>query len=163
MFGEYRWGRGALPRDLSSSLLPREVELVGVLGGVALELEEKAGGLGPAGLALGSADEDLDELVDVGDVTFGPAGLAVRWHDGMYETDERGNVVVEGELVGRHAILARGVVLKPPKPVDDPLIKWRNSWGGIYGVDGDGLIRASALEAIVEELMFPIRRARPQG
>lgn len=113
---------------------------------------------GPAGI------DDLIEAVprlESDDTAFGPAVIGVEWLDGMYATDERGNVAVEGRWVGRHAITVRGVILAPPKPRDDPLVRWRNTWGAGYGVGGDGLIRASALEGILFQAMFPVIRRRP--
>lgn len=101
----------------------------------------------------------LTTRTDEGDV-FGPIIVAVEWRDGMYDTDARGRVDVSGRLVGYHALLLRGA-LEVVKP--DPLIRWRNSWGQPYGDEGDGLIRASDLEAIAgptPELCVPVLRRR---
>lgn len=97
---------------------------------------------------------------------FGPTIAGVAWFEGMYRTAPDGMVEVSGRLVGGHAILVRGVLLHDRRSPDEPLFRWRNSWGPSYGVNGDGFIRASDLERILgprPELCVPVSRTRPAG
>ncbi len=115
---------------------------------------------------------NVDELVAVltttstsGSVTFGPVVAGVDWHDGMYETDGDGLVSVDGPRVGVHAILVRGVLFAHQwrRRRDEPLFRWRNSWGTGYGINGDGLIFAGDLERILgaqPELCVPVYRTK---
>lgn len=116
---------------------------------------------------------DVDELARVlptpmydspADGLFGPVIAGVDWRQGMYGTRPDGLVEVSGPIVGGHALLIRGVRFHDPLGQGDPLFVWRNSWGPDYGLNGDGLIRAADLEAILggqPELCVPVLRRRP--
>lgn len=82
----------------------------------------------------------------IGDVldtiaAYGPVVLGIDWHDSMYTPDERGFIHASGEVVGGHAILARGV----RRVGGDWVVRLRNSWGRSWGQHGDCFIRAVVL------------------
>lgn len=133
-----------------------------------------------AGVELGLFDEYLwarsvDELIAVltrparGDdaVPFGPVVAGVEWFDSLYRPAADGYGEAEGTRVGRHAILIRGVALKPTlkgRKLTDPLFRLRNSWGPDYGDAGELYLTAPTLEAMLgpaPELMVPARRHQP--
>jgi hypothetical protein len=93
----------------------------------------------------------------------GPVVLGIPWFDGMYETDSRGLVSVNGSLVGGHCITATGYW--PNHPVfGGNVIQWINSWGPGYGLRGIGYIREMELsyllsqegEAVIADEIAPI-------
>lgn len=83
-------------------------------------------------------------------VAKGPVVLGLNWYDGMYETGPEGRVAVNGPLVGGHCILATGFVLNH-KTWGGNWIRWTNSWGPTYGVNGNGYIREMDLAALLAQ------------
>lgn len=109
-----------------------------------------------------SVDEVLDALAFLGPVVVG-----VPWLEGMYETGEGGLVRVEGRQVGGHAILLTGFGWRRfgGRFGGERLfvVRWRNSWGGSYGVGGDGFVRVEDLGLLlrgVGEACVPVGRVR---
>lgn len=79
----------------------------------------------------------------------GPVVLGVNWYSDMYSTDLRGLVQVGGELVGGHCITAYGY--HPNHPLFGECIRWMNSWGRSYGMNGVGYLRRADLERLMGE------------
>lgn len=89
----------------------------------------------------------------------GPAILGINWYEGMLDTDSSGWVQPEGEVVGGHAILCRGVSL------NQGYFTLRNSWGSSWGLGGDCRIGISALAKVLAdqgEACIPELRASVQ-
>ena len=109
-----------------------------------------------------SVDEVLDALAFLGPVVVG-----VPWLEGMYRTSADGLVRVEGRKVGGHAILLTGFGWRRfgGRFGGERLfvVRWRNSWGGSYGVGGDGFVRVEDLGLLlrdVGEACVPVGRVR---
>jgi C1A family cysteine protease len=83
----------------------------------------------------------------------------------MYRTKRNGVVVVDGNLVGGHAILITGydpAMIIDGKPCE--VFRWRNSWGTGYGINGSGYILYSDLENLLQqsgEACVPMGRKIP--
>lgn len=114
-----------------------------------------------------SIDEVLDALA-----FLGPVVLGVPWLESMYGTLPGGLVELSGRQVGGHAITATGFGSKEfrvsaaegrtAKRRED-VIRWRNSWGRSYGVNGDGFIKISDLEYLLKnngEACVPVGRLK---
>ncbi len=111
-----------------------------------------------------SVDDVVDTLC-----CGGPVLLGFQWFESMYETSDRGIVQsVSGPGVGGHAVLATGYL-----SADDALkrgmghtelIRFANSMGSGYGVNGTGYLRILDLafllkregEAVVPSNMSPV-------
>lgn len=90
----------------------------------------------------------LDDVIDTL-VQKGPVVLGVNWYEGMYSTDDDGGVEISGRLVGGHCITAIGY--EPEHPKFGPCVRWVNSWGPDYGVNGIGFIRVEDLGRLLRE------------
>lgn len=90
----------------------------------------------------------IDDVVD-SVILNGPVVIGVPWFESMYYTDDRGLVEVSGDLVGGHCLTLTGYYPTYPGTNGKPVLRWRNSWGTSYGVDGDGFIRLSDLDALL--------------
>jgi len=88
----------------------------------------------------------IDDVIDAL-IVKGPVVLGLPWYEGMYETDNKGLVDVSGPFVGGHCIVAVGYW--PNHPDFGEVVKWRNSWGLSYGIDGDGYIKTSDLAILL--------------
>lgn len=75
----------------------------------------------------------------------GPVVLGINWYEAMFEPSLTGQVRVEGDVAGGHAILARGV------NVPGRRILLRNSWGRGYGVDGDCWVSFDDADRLLHE------------
>lgn len=85
----------------------------------------------------------------------GPAVLGINWHEGMLDTDQQGYVHADGEIAGGHAILATGV------SVTRKFIRFRNSWGKDWGLNGDCLMSFTDVERLLNEdgeACIPVKR-----
>ena len=100
----------------------------------------------------------------------GPVVIGIPWLDGMYETRPSGLVDVSGSIVGGHALTLIGYhpnMLIRGEPGRHEVVKWRNSWGSIYGRRGTGYVRVDDLERLLAsaygaEACVPLaRRGRP--
>lgn len=105
-----------------------------------------------------SIDEVLRAISHEGPVVFG-----IPWRDSMFDTRPDGLLDCSGDLeAGGHAILGRGLLLKPRLAgVAEPVVRLRNSWGRGWGVDGDAFIRVSDLEDLLRgwgECCVPLDR-----
>ena len=79
----------------------------------------------------------------------GPAVLGVSWLDSDFNPRPSGLLAADGKVAGGHAILCRGVQLRPRlkgEKVKEPVFRLRNSWGKDWGLDGDCYVKASDLE-----------------
>ena len=81
-------------------------------------------------------DDVVDTLVSTGPVTIG-----VEWRYKMYFTGSGGRVILDGNVVGGHALtlVAYDVVTEQNAktlnlPVGTEIVGWINSWGRTYGV-----------------------------
>lgn len=89
--------------------------------------------------------------------TLGPVVLGVPWLSSMFRPEgpasRRGDVRVvdvHGSVAGGHAVLARGVIMRPRSlgiRLDDPLVRLRQSWGDPF----DWAIRAADLETLLHQ------------
>jgi C1A family cysteine protease len=100
----------------------------------------------------------IDAVIHHGTVVIG-----IPWLEDMYQTDERGRVIVGGSQVGGHCLYVRG--WDPAKKLvgsaPEELLTWRNSWGPAYGVAGDGYITPADLESLLKqqgEACIPVHR-----
>jgi len=88
----------------------------------------------------------------------GPAVLGIPWYSSMYQTEARGSqqwVNVNGNIVGGHAIVARGVNIK------GEYVTLHNSWGPTWGINGDARISFSDLDKLLKqqgEACIPVER-----
>ena len=101
----------------------------------------------------------IDDLVAT-IANHGPVVLGIPWLRSMYAPDERGVLTVEGEPIGGHAILARGLLLKR---FGRPVVRLRNSWGRDWGYDGDCFVYVEDLERLLKmggEACVPVGRRR---
>lgn len=86
----------------------------------------------------------------------GPAVLGVNWYEGMLDTKSCGYVHVDGEIVGGHAILCKGV------NVTNKYFVLHNSWGPSWGTNGDALISFDEMDRLLHEdgeAVIPIVRS----
>lgn len=75
--------------------------------------------------------------------TVGPAVIGVNWHEGMSDPDEDGFLHPDGELVGGHAILVKGIDLER----DAYLLQ--NSWGQGWGELGEAWLSREDMRALL--------------
>lgn len=105
-----------------------------------------------------SAREVADTIL-----TYGPVVLGIPWYESLYEP-VGGEVVVGGQMVGGHAILACGfdsmkeVNGRPPRE----MVQVFNSWGPSWGEDGTAWISLDDLAYLLEqqgEAAVPVKRS----
>lgn len=85
----------------------------------------------------------------------GPVVLGVKWYSGMYTPDADGMIKVTGDLVGGHAILARGINVKQRK------VRLHNSWGASWGKSGCAFLSFDDLALLLKrkgEACVPVHR-----
>lgn len=99
----------------------------------------------------------------------GPVVVGTNWHESMYEPDASGRVHITGEPIGGHCYLIRGIALNPRGwglAIDEPVLRFRNSWGPDWGRNGDGFITVSDWREFLhpegEAVVFMGRHKRPQ-
>lgn len=103
---------------------------------------------------------------------IGPVVLGIEWHKSQYYPDENGRIWLDGNVVGGHAILAKGIdiVWKDPngpktfENIDDlnSLITLHNSWGDDWGIGGDAWFTVYELNYLLGqdgEACVPLRRS----
>jgi hypothetical protein len=94
----------------------------------------------------------------------GPVVLGIPWLDSMYKPRPSGLMDCTGNVAGGHAIMARGVSLKPRlrgEANDEPIIRLRNSWSSAWGQYGDCFVKTSDLERLLKdngECCVPMQR-----
>lgn len=90
----------------------------------------------------------------------GPAVLGVPWYSGMYEPRD-GRLVIEGQVVGGHAILCNGFNAKRRE------FKVHNSWGPDWGNNGEAVVSWDTMHRLLEEdgeAVIPLtRKFQPKG
>jgi hypothetical protein len=87
----------------------------------------------------------------------GPAVLGINWYEGMLETDAQGLVSPTGKIAGRHAILCRGFNVRTK------LYRLRNSWGKLWGIEGDCFISSEHMAKLLRErgsAAIPVKRLK---
>jgi hypothetical protein len=103
----------------------------------------------------------------------GPVVLGIEWHSSQYYPDENGRIWLNGDVVGGHAILAKGINLVWKNP-DGPktyvnidelnsLVTLHNSWGEDWGINGDAWFTVYELNYLLGqdgEACIPMRRSR---
>jgi hypothetical protein len=106
------------------------------------------------------------EAIKTALLTEGPVVIGIDWLDGMYETLPNGRVEVSGSVVGGHEILIDGWSKSRKLPGDDKYYeyyRWLNSWGGGYGINGHGFVRAADMADLIitrrGEAVIPMGRA----
>jgi hypothetical protein len=77
-----------------------------------------------------SIDDVIDALIEKG-----PVVLGIPWYEGMYSAPS-GVLLVSGELVGGHCLLAVGYNVKSKALGGRSSIILQNSWGRGWGVNG---------------------------
>jgi len=102
-------------------------------------------------------------LSDVRDaiIVEGPVVLGIPWYESMYDTDAGYEVIVDGEQVGGHCILATGYHPEHPEFDGREMYRLRNSWGPTWGHEGNGWIDAGDLSDLLAdggEACVPIGR-----
>lgn len=90
-----------------------------------------------------SVDQIIDTLCQ-----RGPVVLGVNWYESMYQTDDNFKVVIDGEQVGGHCILAFGY---QKQYKGEECIVLLNSWGLGYGAYGVSYLPVSGLERLMDE------------
>ena len=101
-------------------------------------------------------------------ITRGPVILGVAWWESMYYTNQYGRLMIGGQIVGGHCLLAYGY--NPSYNVTGygttEIIRLRNSWGPSWGLNGNGYITVRDFErmwAEQGECCVPLARyTRPQ-
>ncbi len=94
-------------------------------------------------------DDALDALSHIG-----PVVLGLNWTESMFEPHPSGLLEVSGAVVGGHALLARGLLLKTRLVGEaraEPVVRVRNSWGPSWGRGGDCFLRVSDLERLLAD------------
>lgn len=89
----------------------------------------------------------VDDVIDT-ICAKGPVVLGLDWYEGMYQTEDEGRVRIHGARVGGHCILATGYVHGHPRWGGN-WVRWTNSWGHAYGVQGNGFIRVDDLAGLL--------------
>lgn len=84
-------------------------------------------------------------------ITEGPVVIGIPWYESMYGTDEHGEVVVDGDMVGGHCIVLTGFDPSHDGFGGRAMFRWRNSWGKVYGNDGNAWIGLDALGALLDD------------
>jgi hypothetical protein len=74
----------------------------------------------------------------------GPAVLGVPWYSGMYEPRD-GKLVIEGSVVGGHAILCHSFNAKRRE------FKVHNSWGPDWGKEGEAVVSWETMSRLLAE------------
>lgn len=110
-----------------------------------------------------------DAILTIGN--FGPAVIGVNWYQGMFRPDANGFIHVTGPLMGGHAILVRGVVLRWKEGAltrtladidyDKSFFVLRNSWGKDWGRSGDCYVTIAAMHRLLNEngeMCIPVKR-----
>lgn len=77
--------------------------------------------------------------------TGGTVMAGTDWYEGMFDPDENGYVPLTGNVVGGHSYLLRGVA------VTREHVRFRNSWGAGWGLNGDGRLRWADLERLIDQ------------
>lgn len=91
----------------------------------------------------------------------GPAVLGINWRTSMFHPDARGMVKADGQVVGGHAILLRGVNVKARTALLHN--SWGPTWGGTRWGPGTALVSWDDLGLLLEdqgECCIPVVRRK---
>jgi hypothetical protein len=96
----------------------------------------------------------IDDAIDA-IIAEGPVVVGIPWKDSMYRTRPSGLVDISGSVVGGHCVVLTGYTratlhAERGYGVLD-LVRFRNSWGPDYGLNGSGWFRAADLEALLAD------------
>lgn len=100
----------------------------------------------------------------------GPIVVGTNWHESMYDPSLAGLVRPSGEVIGGHCFLVRGFQTRPDEHlrregVNEPVLRFRNSWGPEWGRNGDGFITVADYEEWLmpeaDQVVFMGRRRHP--
>jgi hypothetical protein len=113
---------------------------------------------------------DIDDLI-LAVAYKGPAVLGINWWSNMWNPDDLGFLHVDGQVMGGHAILARGFTARK---IDSTLpMSWENldrfksyftlhnSWGRGWGVGGTAKVRVQGMTKLLQdqgEACIPVLR-----
>lgn len=104
----------------------------------------------------------MDDLIQAL-IQLGPAVIGIAWREGMYETRPDGLVDVSGKEVGGHCLTVNGYSPRYKKLGE--VIRWKNSWGNVYGVNGQGYVKVDDFAALAfsgdGEVAIPVGRKVP--
>ena len=107
----------------------------------------------------------IEDVIDAL-ILRGPVVLGTWWYDGMFEPAEGVEVLPIGEQVGGHAYLATGYLhtgsIWAGRVAHEPMIILQNSWGLGWGWNGQAVITAANLGALLRddgEACVPWRRS----
>lgn len=91
----------------------------------------------------------------------GPVVLGLNWYSNMWDVDENGFLHADGDVVGGHCLLARGIkaVRKDPAlaghssniDLDKSYVLLHNSWGKGWGVNGTAKLRLRGLNKLLQD------------
>lgn len=85
----------------------------------------------------------LDDLI-LGVGYNGPAVLGISWLEGMMDINQDGFIIADGDDMGGHCILCRGV------NVNAEYFLLHNSWGASWGINGDCKITFKDMERLLK-------------
>ena len=91
----------------------------------------------------------IDDLIDTV-CTLGPVVIGIPWLSGMYDTRPSGMVEVAGQVVGGHCVVVTGYhpgirLAGEGWFARHEVLRWRNSWGTGYGLNGSAYVKAADL------------------
>ena len=87
----------------------------------------------------------------------GPAIIGTYWTEDMFDTDSKGYIHASGKVAGGHCTLVRAVSIKKKR------LTIRNSWGKVWGNDGDCYISFDDMDKLLKmdgEAAFCLHRHR---
>jgi C1A family cysteine protease len=77
-------------------------------------------------------------------LNIGPVVVGTKWYKDMYKPSPEGFVKLSGGDAGGHAYLLNGV------DTDKGIIRFKNSWGRKWGVNGHGYITYADMKTLLE-------------
>ncbi len=86
----------------------------------------------------------LDDLL-LGVAYAGPAVIGVNWMTGMFEPDSQNQVHATGRVEGGHCTLVNGI------DVRRQMLRVHNSWGAIWGRNGEALISFADMAKLLRD------------
>lgn len=98
----------------------------------------------------------------------GPVVVGTDWTNSMFRPKPNGLLTVDrvrGQVAGGHAYIVQSIILSywwkkfllgfNEDIRDEPLLRIHNSWGNGWGKNGDGLMWASDMAALLEGIAYP--------
>lgn len=96
----------------------------------------------------------------------GPVPIGIPWLESMFDPRPSGLLEVTGNEAGGHEILARGHLLKARLKGEKGtlhVVRFRNSWGRSWGVNGDCYMRVEDLDSLLKrdgDVIVPVRTSK---